>query len=100
MGIITAAALDAALAKQRTDDGEARRRWDRCCCAPGHRGRSPARCQQVLDALSEMLGWKGAFSFHPGDRAAGDPVRSAERDAGRRASKTARQPARPLEEGR
>ena len=34
-GIITRAALDAALARQRADDGESARRWARCCCASG-----------------------------------------------------------------
>lgn len=72
-GIITAAALDAALARQRMDGGESadtlgavllrERPADRAAL-------TKAVFQQVLDALSEMLTWsEGAFSFHPaGDR--------------------------------
>jgi tetratricopeptide (TPR) repeat protein len=69
-GIITAAALDAALARQRTDDGESAETLGSVLLRerPGHReALTRAVFQQVLDALGEMLTWKeGAFSFHPG----------------------------------
>lgn len=69
-GIITTAALDAALARQRSDDGEGaetlgalllRERPD------DRQALTRAVFQQLIDALAEMLTWtEGAFSFHPG----------------------------------
>ena len=69
-GIITAAALDAALAQQRLDDGEGAEALGAMLLRdrPAHReALTRAVFQQVIDALGEMLAWKeGAFSFHPG----------------------------------
>jgi tetratricopeptide (TPR) repeat protein len=69
-GILTPAALDAALAKQRTDDGEGAEALGSLLLRerPAHReALRRAVFQQVLDALGEMLTWtEGAFSFHPG----------------------------------
>ena len=69
-GIITAAALDAALAKQRLDDGESAEALGALLLRerPAHReSLKRAVLQQVIDALGELLTWKeGAFSFHPG----------------------------------
>jgi tetratricopeptide (TPR) repeat protein len=69
-GILTAAALDALLAKQRTDDGESAEALGSVLLRerPGDRGAlTRAVFQQVIDALGEMLVWtEGAFSFHPG----------------------------------
>ena len=70
-GIITPAALESALARQRRDDGEsAEALGARCCCASvpaTANALTRAVFQQVLDALDEMLTWnEGAFSFHPG----------------------------------
>ncbi len=69
-GIITAAALDAALARQRLDDGEGAEALGSLLLRerPAHRDAlRRAVFQQVIDALGEMLTWtEGAFSFHPG----------------------------------
>src|SRR5262249_25732133 len=69
-GILTARALDALLARQRTDDGESAEALGSVLLRerPGHReALTRAVFQQVIDALGEMLAWKeGAFSFHPG----------------------------------
>ncbi|HEY7372256.1 MAG TPA: DUF4388 domain-containing protein [Polyangia bacterium] len=69
-GILTAAALDALLARQRSDDGEGAEALGSVLLRerPGHRDAlTRAVFQQVIDALGEMLTWKeGAFSFHPG----------------------------------
>jgi tetratricopeptide (TPR) repeat protein len=69
-GIISTEALDAALARQRMDDGEAAETLGAVLLRerPAHReALTRAVFQQVLDALSEVLTWsEGAFSFHPG----------------------------------
>ena len=69
-GIITPTALESALARQRTDDGESAEALGAVLLRerPGHReALTRAVFQQVLDALDEMLTWnEGAFSFHPG----------------------------------
>ena len=69
-GIITAATLDAALAKQRLDDGEGAEALGALLLRerPANRDAlTRAVFQQLIDALGEMLNWKeGAFSFHPG----------------------------------
>jgi Domain of unknown function (DUF4388) len=69
-GILTAAALEALLARQRTDDGEGAETLGSVLLRerPGHRDAlTRAVFQQVIDALGEMLTWReGAFSFHPG----------------------------------
>jgi hypothetical protein len=68
-GIITAAALDALLAQQRTDDGEGAEALGSVLLRerPAHReALTRAVFQQVIDALGEVLAWtEGAFSFHP-----------------------------------
>jgi tetratricopeptide (TPR) repeat protein len=69
-GIISAAAVDAALARQRMDDGEGAETLGAMLLRehPAQReALTRAVFKQVIDALSEMLNWKeGAFSFHPG----------------------------------
>lgn len=69
-GIITTAALDAALAKQRLDDGEGAEALGALLLRERPADRDALKravFQQVIDALGEMLNWKeGAFSFHPG----------------------------------
>ena len=69
-GIITPTALESALARQRTDDGESAEALGAVLLRerPGHReALTRAVFQQVLDALGEMQTWnEGAFSFHPG----------------------------------
>jgi len=68
-GIITAAALDAALARQRMDGGESADALGAVLLRerPGDRDAlTQAVFQQLLDALAELLTWsEGAFSFHP-----------------------------------
>ena len=68
-GIITAAALDAALARQRMDGGESADALGAVLLRerPGDRDAlKQAVFQQLLDALAELLTWsEGAFSFHP-----------------------------------
>jgi hypothetical protein len=77
-GIITAAALDAALARQREDGGDGadalgavllrERPADRAAL-------TSAVFQQVLDALGEVMTWgEGAFSFHPGSDQGVPPI--------------------------
>jgi tetratricopeptide (TPR) repeat protein len=69
-GIITAQALEIALARQRMDDGEGAEALGAMLLRerPAHReALTQAVFQQVIDALDEMLTWtEGAFSFHPG----------------------------------
>ena len=69
-GIITPTALESALARQRSDDGESAEALGAVLLRerPGHReALTRAVFQQVLDALDEMMTWnEGAFSFHPG----------------------------------
>ena len=68
-GIITAAALDAALARQRMDGGESADTLGAVLLRerPGDRDAlTQAVFQQLIDALGELLTWsEGAFSFHP-----------------------------------
>jgi tetratricopeptide (TPR) repeat protein len=68
--IITNQELEAALARQRMDDGESAEMLGAVLLRerPGRReALTRAVFQQVLDALSEVLTWpEGAFSFHPG----------------------------------
>jgi tetratricopeptide (TPR) repeat protein len=70
-GIITPAALEAVLARQRTDDGEGAEALGTLLLKqrPAHReALTRAVFEQVLEALGEMLTWsEGAFSFHPGN---------------------------------
>jgi tetratricopeptide (TPR) repeat protein len=69
-GIITADALDAALARQRMDDGESAEALGGLVLRARPASRDALTqvvLQQVIDALAEMLTWtEGAFSFHPG----------------------------------
>jgi tetratricopeptide (TPR) repeat protein len=69
-GIITAQALETALARQRMDDGESAEALGAMLLRdrPDHREAvTQTVFQQVIDALDEMLTWtEGAFSFHPG----------------------------------
>jgi tetratricopeptide (TPR) repeat protein len=69
-GIITASALETALARQRMDDGESAEALGALLLRerPAHReALTQAVFQQVIDSLGEMLTWtEGAFSFHPG----------------------------------
>jgi tetratricopeptide (TPR) repeat protein len=69
-GIITADALERALERQRSDDGESAEALGTVLLRehPAYReALTQAVFQQVIDALDEMLTWsEGAFSFHPG----------------------------------
>jgi tetratricopeptide (TPR) repeat protein len=69
-GIITRAALERALARQRSEDGESAEALGSVLLSEHPAARealTQAVFQQVIDALGEMLTWtEGAFSFHPG----------------------------------
>jgi tetratricopeptide (TPR) repeat protein len=107
-GIITAAALDATLARQRLDDGESAEALGAMLLRERPAHREPltrAVFQQMIDALGEMLTWKeGAFSFHPGtDRglpAISFGLQNVMLEIMRIDDETRANRSRPLEEGR